>query len=285
MPRKRKAIPVDELTWSQLAQNYPELLRPNLEAWLIKRVRVDELSREITQILKTLGKKPGTPETVARNIATVLAPHFRHVSTSLDRLIENRPAELAAALDRSVNDECRRLAEALSRFPQPKKIRAKQPTEEQKRRNVQTSKNRYERRRRRFYPRPEIGRIELEFGTRPADFSLLGCNAAPTGPCLDTLLKFGEVSMSQGANSLEQLFGVDRHELPKSLPSVQRGRRVFYNIRALLVCIKVRLENGRWLADTDRRALVLSGIIKRAQDVGEPELATILEKFFGPYLA
>jgi hypothetical protein len=68
MQKKRKAIPINELTWSELAQNYPELLRPELEAGLIKRVSVDQLAREITQILKTLGKKPGTPETVARHI-------------------------------------------------------------------------------------------------------------------------------------------------------------------------------------------------------------------------
>jgi hypothetical protein len=125
--------------------------------------------------------------------------------------------------------------------------------------------------------------MEQQFGVRR--FSLADPNSAPAGPCLDTLLKFGEVQMSRGAYCLESLFGVDRHNLPKSLPSVRRGRYIFYDLRALLVCMSVLLETGRWVPDPDRRALVLRGIIKRAEHLGEPDVATILGKFFAPRLA
>src|SRR5262245_10231758 len=98
--------------------------------------------------LKALGKKPGSPEFVARHIATGLAPRFTQVSNALKRLIANRPAELAAALEASEFDDYGKLAEWISTLPKPKKTRAKQLTVEEKRRNRKASKNRYERRKR-----------------------------------------------------------------------------------------------------------------------------------------
>jgi hypothetical protein len=255
MQKKSRAIPINELRWSELAQDYPELLRPQLKARLIKRVNVDQLARDITQILKPLGKKPGTPETVARRVAAVLAPRFMHVSSDLERLIVNRPGQLAAALDGSDFEEYKKLAEIVSKFPILKRTRVKQLTEEQKQRNVKASKNRYERRKRRRYNRLEVGLIEEEFGTHR--FPSLFPNAAPTGPCLDTLLNYGGVSMSRGADSLERLFGIDRHKLPKSLPRFRHGRRLFYDLRAVLECIHELLETGRWLVEVERRKLVI----------------------------
>src|SRR5437867_2050063 len=76
MKKKRRAIALDELTWSELAQNHPELLRHKLENGLTKPVSVEQLAGEITRIVKALGRKPGSPETVARYIATALAPHL-----------------------------------------------------------------------------------------------------------------------------------------------------------------------------------------------------------------
>jgi hypothetical protein len=285
MQRKSRAIPANGLSWRELAQYYPELLPLQLEVRLTKRLSVDQLAREITQILKPLGKKPGTPERVARHIATVLAPRFRILSTELDKLIANRPAEFAAALDASQMDEYTRLVKIISTFPMPKKIRAKQQlSEEQKQRNVKTSKNSYERRKRRHYPRREVGLIEEEFGT--PRFSPLFPDAAPTGPCLDTLFEFGGVSMSQGADSLERLFGMDRHRFPKSLSNYRyrRGRRFFYDLRAVLECMHQLLESGRWPSDIERRKLVLSGIVQRAKYIGKPKVAALLEAFFRPYL-
>jgi hypothetical protein len=77
---------------------------------------------------------------------------------------------------------------------------------------------------------------------------------------------------------------MDRHNFPKSLPPVRRDRRIFYDIHALIECIVALVEKGKWLPETDRRNLVLSGIIQRARDVGQPKLARILEQKFRPYL-
>jgi hypothetical protein len=69
MHKKSRAIAVNELSWSELAQSHPELLERQLKLKLTKTVAVDQLAGEIARILKPLGNKPGTPETVAQHIA------------------------------------------------------------------------------------------------------------------------------------------------------------------------------------------------------------------------
>jgi hypothetical protein len=105
MLKKRRAIDPNELSWTQLAKHDPELLRQKLEDRLAKPVDVDQLAREIRHILKSLGTRPGSVETVAHHIATRLGSRFSHLSVTLERLIANRPAELAEALDASDWDE------------------------------------------------------------------------------------------------------------------------------------------------------------------------------------
>jgi hypothetical protein len=101
---------------------------------------------------------------------------------------------------------------------------------------------------------------------------------------LDVLLNFGAVPMSGETYCLESLFGIDRHNFPKSLSPIRRGRRIFYDIGHLIICIVELLEEGKWLPVTDRRNLVLSGIIQRAKDIGRSKVAAILEQTFRPYL-
>jgi hypothetical protein len=272
---------------SKVAQDNAQLLRDKLKVRLEKPISVEQLAGELARILKALGKKPGTPEMVARCIASKLAPRFRCPSNDLERLIANRPAELAAALEASFIDDLMLLAKTLSNSPKSKKTRAKPLTKEERHGNRTASKNRYERIKRQRSDRREVGLIEQEFSMGVPGFSSLAFSnkASPTGPCLDTLLKLGEVPMSRGVCSLESLFGMDRHNFPKSLPHVRRGQRILYDIRALVKCIMVLLESGKWLPDTDRRKLVLSGIVQRANDFGRnPELAAILEQTFHPYL-
>jgi hypothetical protein len=287
MQTKRRAIPFSELSWSEIAHNDPNLLRDKLKAQLGKPVSIDQLSSEITRILKTLGTMPGSYETVAHHIATGLAPGFSHVSKALERLIANRPAELAAALEASEFDEYRKFAGTVLNSPKPKKTRTREPTEEEKRRNRRASKNRYERRKRQHFGFCEAGLIEQEFAIRKGTFLLSDPlnRQAPTGPCLDVLLNLGYVPMSGAAYCLESLLGMDRHNFPKSLPHVRRSRRIFYDICALVKCVMALVAKGKWLPDGDRRKLVLSGIIQRARDVGQPPaLATVLEQTFRPYL-
>jgi hypothetical protein len=286
MQKKRRAIDPNELSWTELAQHDPKLLKTKLETRLVEPADVNQLSREITRLLKGLGRRPGTYENVARHIATRLAPRFRHVSVTLERLIANRPVELAAVLQASDWDEYSKIAETISSLPKPKKTRAKQLTEEQRRRSLKASKNRYERRKRRQSLYGETGLIEEEFAIRKRPFLLSDPlnRRPPTGPCLDVLLNLGDVPMSGETYCLESLLGMDRHNFPKSLPHVRRGRHIFYDIRALVKAIVALIEKGKWLPEPDRRNLVLKGIIQRARDIGQPKLATILEQIFSPYL-
>ena len=284
-----KSVPmtVSEPESNQVTVNDAELLRDGLKVRLARPISVEQLANELARILKDLGTKPVTPEMVASCIASKLAPRFRHPSQDLERLIANRPAELAAALEASFIDDLKLLAQTLSNSPKPKKPRAKPLTEEERRRNRKASKNRYERRERQRSDRRKVGRIEQEFTIGVRAFPLTDPlnKEAPTGPCLDTLLNFGEVPMSGSVDSLESLFGVNRHNLPKSLPHIRIGQRIFYEIGALVKCIMALLESGRWLQDPGRRKLALSGIIQRARDFGYgPKLATVLEQIFHPYL-
>jgi hypothetical protein len=226
-------------------------------------------------------------ETVAHYIATRLASRFSHFSHTLGQLIANRPTELAAALDGSDWDEYSKFAETISRLPKPKKTRAKQLTDEQRRKGRRASKNRYEKRKRQHLRYSETGLIEKDFAIRERPFLLSDPlnRLLPAGPCLDVLLNLGAVPMCGEAYCLESLLGMDRHNFPKSLPSVRRGRRIFYDLRALIACIVTLVEKGKWLPEPDRRNLVLSGIIQRAKDLGQPKIAAILEKTFRSYLA
>jgi hypothetical protein len=285
MKKKRRAIDPNELSWTELAQHDPKLLRQKLEDRLAKRINVGQLSREITSLLKSLGRRPGTPELAARHIATQLASRFA-VNVTLEQLIANRPAELAVALEASDWDEYSKVAERISNLPKPKKTRAKQLTEEQRRRSRRTSKNRYERRKRQHSRYCETGLIEEEFAIRKRPFLLSDLlsdplnRRPPTGPCLDVLLNFGEVPMSD----LESLLGMDRHNFPKSLLHIRRGRQIFYKIDVLIWCILVLVKKGKWLPETDRRIVVLRGIIQRARDIGQPKVAAVLEQIFRQYL-
>jgi hypothetical protein len=286
MQKRRRTIDPNELTWTELAQHDPKLLTKKLRDRLAKPVDLDQLAREIRHVLRTLGTRPGSPETVAHHIATRLASRFSHVSPTLERLIANRPAELAAALDASDWDEYSKFAETISRLPKPKKTRAKQLTDEQKRKSRRASKNRYEKRKRQHLRYSETGLIEEEFAIRKRPFLLSDPlnRRPPTGPCLDVLLNLGAVPMCGETYCLESLLGMDRHNFPKSLPHVRRGRRIFYDLHALVKCIVTLVEKGKWLPETDRRNVVLSGIIQRAKDLGQPTAAAILEQTFRPYV-
>src|SRR5207248_8484696 len=112
----------------------------------------------------------------------------------------------------------------------------------------------------------------------------------PTGPCLDDLLKGGEVKMSAGLYCLESLFGVDRHQFPKTLPCSRRGRQVFYDLPAVINCMLSLLDGStpgrRWLPEVVLRKRVLTGIIQRVRDVcPDPKLADILNETLQPYLS
>ena len=186
-------VMVSEPKSNQVTVNDTHVLRDKLKVRLAKPISVEQLANELAGILKALGKKPGTPEIVARCIASKLVPRFRHSSKDLERLIANRPAELAAALEASFIDDLRLLAQTLSNSPKPKKTRAKPLTEEERRRNRKASKNRYERIKRQLFNRRKVGLIEQEFAIGERGFSLTHDlnKAAPTGALLGRSVEFG----------------------------------------------------------------------------------------------
>ena len=187
MPKKRRAIDPNELSWTGLAKHNPELLRERLKDRLAKPVDVNQLAREIRNVLKSLGTRPGSVETVAHHIASRLGFRFSQVSVTLERLIANHPVELAAALEASDWHECSKVAEMISSLPKPKKIRVRQLTGEQRRKGVRSSKNRYERRKRQRLRYGEMGLIEEQFAIRQQPFSSSDPSNRPplTNPVLE----------------------------------------------------------------------------------------------------
>jgi hypothetical protein len=146
------------------------------------------------------------------------------------------------------------------------------------------SKRRNDRRRR--YKATGVGLIEREFGERR--FSLTDPFLAPSGPCLDSLLNGDEVKMRGSVYCMEELFGFDRHKFPKSIIWVRRGRSVFYDLRSLMQCMVAFLgekrPERRWLPEPVRRQRVLTGVIKRALDIGSEEVAEFVRQKLQPYL-
>ena len=94
--------------------------------------------------------------------------------------------------------------------------------------------------------------------------------------------------MRDELNCMEDLFGFDRHEFPKSITSVRRGRTVFYNLDSVMQCMffflnEKRLERS-WLLEPIRRQRVLTGVMSRAHEVGSKEVAEFVEQTLQPFL-
>jgi hypothetical protein len=98
-----------------------------------------------------------------------------------------------------------------------------------------------------------------------------GAIEAPT--CLDDIFNGGRVNMLR----LQELFGMERHQFPKKLPSIRKGRETLYDYRAVATIMdallsgrvrKKRKRSGRpprmpWLNDPGLRTRVLNGIQAR----------------------
>jgi len=93
--------------------------------------------------------------------------------------------------------------------------------------------------------------------------------------------------MAGHADSLENLFGEDRHRFPKSLRHERSGRTKVYYLDAFLECIIDLLANRggkeQWLNERRQRRLVLSGIIRRARRFSS-EIGKMLAEKLRPYL-
>jgi hypothetical protein len=176
------------------------------------------LANEISEFLNKHVGKSARNANVANNLAAYLRQKYciaGRKSGDLGRLIEWHTDDLAAFLDSVRFKELQSLAEILGQLPRrKKKPRSKPQTAIERAQRQKRSKNTYESRRRHY----RGGLIIKEFGTfprfRPLDPHSI---TPPEGPCLDLLFSGGAIRMAGHVNSLENLFGVDRHRFPKSL--------------------------------------------------------------------
>jgi hypothetical protein len=263
-------------------------LRSQLRNRLRPGVDLPTLAGELTNFLdKLLGKS-------ARNLNTsnVVAGYLtrkysiiHRKSGELDRLIAFHAEDLKDFLGAASIKDLQWILRTGGELPQlKKKARAKPQTETQRAQLLKNAKNRYESLRRRY----RRGLIEKQFGTAPPLSALNPLlSSRPTGPCLDILFSGGTVRMCGDMDSLENLLGVDRHRLPKSLPRKRSGRNVVYELDALIECMIRRLgdrDGGqKWLPEPRQRDLVVSGVVERARRYS-PELAGMLAEKFRPYL-
>ena len=261
-------------------------IREELRRELLPAISLRELAAEITDLLKLLGRKPGTPEEVGAALARKLISRFARPNRKIEQLIDHRPRQLHAMLGEIVWDEIQQLIKANPQILHAKAPRAKIATDEERTKRTKAAKNRYEHLRRTRY----IGRgsIEQQFG-ETSPFSLGGLleQSPPWGPCLDDIFRGGRVKMCDGRYSLQSLFGVSRKKLAAA-PKIRRGRETFYDYRAVLDCMDTLLkqsgERAAWLPDQERRRTVLTGIFFRAKQEATPKIADAFAKILLPHL-
>jgi hypothetical protein len=136
-----------------------------------------------------------------------------------------------------------------------------------------TTKQTHERQTRSRRPCDEVGLIEYEFGGRAQARSFRRYD--PT--CLDGVLMGYGVTME----SLEILFGMERHRFPKGLSKDRDGRKIWYSafdvVKIMDALLGERLlerkpqarggsERKLWPSEPDSRKRVLTGIANRALD-------------------
>lgn len=269
-------------------------IKEELRRKLLPTLSLRELADEITDILKSLGRNPGTREEVSAALASKLISKFARPNREIERLINRRPREVHSLLHADALEE---LQDFIRTYPETfsaTKSRQKVATEADRIRRRKESKNWYERRRRRSR---ELGFIEREFSdsSRPSLTELLqGLSTGqplklpPTGPCLDDIFHGGAVRMCGNTYSLQSLFGLSRKKLSEAAPGIRRGRELFYNYRAVLRCMQGLLEHtgkdAAWLRDPSRRRMVMTGVIFRAKQEAKPRIADAFTKTLVPYL-
>jgi hypothetical protein len=260
------------------------------ELWRKLRPEIDSntLVNAIADLLhKQLGKSARNVN-VAHNLVQYLTQKYSVSSRKtgkLRELIEHYPEDLAAFLERITFKKFQLLEGKVGQLPQTKKkARVRAQTEAEAARRRKKAKNRYEHRRRAY----REGLIIEDFGKFPP-FGALDPHSrkSPERTCLDILLNGGAISMAGHWNSFENLFGVDRHRFPKSLPRTRKRRNVVYSLDAFVKCLIHLLANRdgdeQWLPEPTRRDLVLRGIIERGHRLS-PEIGEMLAEKLSPYL-
>ena len=268
---------------NQVVQQSNSHLKHELRRRLQQRVSIADLVETIADLLKALGKRPGTPEQVATRLAKELASKFAKQNLELEQLIENRPEQLRNLLRASVSDECERFLRANPGFP--RRTRTKVTTDEERLCRTKIAKNLYEHLRRSPVPTP--GWIERDFADRSAPF-LLDPYRPPPPTRLDAIFHGGAAKMCDETYSLQSLFGLGRKKLSSAGSGIRRGRERFYDYHAVLACMDALLKQpgpgAHWLPDRERRRTVLTGILFRARQDATPEICEAFERTLLPHL-
>jgi hypothetical protein len=262
-------------------------IKEELRRKLLPAISERELGAEITDVLNLLGRKPGTREEVGAALARKFIAKFARPNRKIEELIEYRPRQLHSLLHEIVWEQCQHFIRTHpEEIRSVKKSRAKVASEAERIHRRKASKNWYERRRRRPL---KPGLIEQQFGENsPLSLAGLLQQLPPTGPCLDGIFHGGTVRMCDGTYSLQSLFGLTRKKLSAAAPAIRRGRKLFYDYRAVLRCMEGLLkhtgEDAAWLSDLSRRRTVLTGVLFRAKQEARPKIADAFTKTLLPYL-
>jgi len=266
------------------------LERVKSDLWERLRPEIDSatLAGDIKKFLDQHVGKSVRHVNLANNIARYLTQKYSvsdRTTGELRPIIEHHSDDLDAFLEgiRSKQFQC--VLNNLDKLPhineKPRRVRPQTQAETKQRRR--RSKRNYDRRRSSY----REGLIIKQFGSDPI-FDLVDLKyVSPESPCLDILFKGRGVRRAGTWDSLENLFGEDRHTFPKSLPSRRQGRIRLHYADAFIECL-IHLLAGRagrkqWLPEGDRGKLVLGRMIVRAHRFS-PKLATKLIEKLRPYL-
>jgi hypothetical protein len=258
-------------------------IQAELLAKLLPQTDPHILKNEIHELLNNLAGDSARNANLASNLAAYLTQKYWITDTKaggLRRLIQYHAKELRQFIDDLAFKEFYASLKAGLLPKLNKQTRRKLLTKTELAQRRKLSKKRYDSRRCEY----RDGLIEEQFGTFSSPLHSIG--RAPEGPCLDVFSKTGAVVMAGRTDSLENLFGVDRHRFPKSLPHERRERNQVYSLDAFVSCLAHLLANGdsnkQWLPDPIKRKLVLTGIIRRAHQFS-PKIAVMLVERLLPY--
>ena len=263
----------------------PARLRSDLWSELRPEVPLRARANEITKLLNKHIGKSARNSNVAHNLAAYLRQKYSvsySEAEALRSLIEFHGEDLVRFLDETWLQRVLKIVDRLPR--KTKRHRPKPQTETEKAQLQKKAKDRYEWRRRNY----RDGLIIQHFG-RPRFSALLPhLRISPESRCLDILFSGGAIRMAGHFDSLENLFGVDRHAFPKRLPHKRSGRTQLYHLDAFIECLVHLLanrdSNDQWLPEGELRHLVLTGIIERAYE-HSPEVGASVAEKLRPYLS
>ena len=267
----------------------PSRLKSKLRNKLRPEIDPNTLVSEMADLLHKLLGKSARNVNIAHNLVQYLTQKYSvsdRKTGELRSLIERYPEELGSFLDGISFKKIQSFLRITNRLPPTKKkhrVKAKTEAEAAQRRTK--SKNRYEQRRREY----REGLMIKQFGTFPRCQALdPHLRRPPEGPCLDILFRGGAIRRAGHWDSLENLFGLDRHRFPPSLQHKRSGQNVVYYLDAFIECLihllADRDSHEQWLPEGAQRDLVLRGIIERAHRFS-PEIGDMLAEKLSPYLS